>query len=194
MKNSILSSLKKQIWVAIFSAATLPVLAQTPTGFELGIGDQNMENILKTKIVSTKLVKFPEYVNGKMETKTIPYKDLEAPYLSSVDESLKYMNDWKKTDNEGFANLVAAISEKIQKDPELSKNFRITTKLGVTGISIGQPNIFIPLNETPINDFSDDQLSNPQIIPIVAAVIVAWTAGYAVGTACVKLGPCNFAK
>jgi len=194
MKNSNLYSLKKQIWVAIFSMATLPILAQTPTGLELGIGDQNMENIQKMKISPTKLVKFPQYANGKLETKTIPYKDLEAPYVSSVDESLKYMNEWKSTDNEGFANVVTAISEKIQKDPEMSKNFRITTKAGITGISIGQPNIFIPLGDTPMKDFSEEQLANPQIIPIVAAIVVAWSAGYAVGTACVKAGPCNFAK
>ena len=115
-------------------------------------------------------VSLPNFAPEWSTAKTVDYAELLASFKEHLKLMPKFVRSLKQADNEGWQQLIDDLAKHIQEDPSLSKFVRVAEKDGVQGLSIGDPNWF------------------------VVAAVAAFAAGYAVGTACYKLGPCNFVE
>lgn len=115
-------------------------------------------------------VALPNFSPDWSSAKTVEYAELLASFKDHLTLMPKFVTSLKKADNESWQQLIDDLGKHIQEDPNLSKFVREIDKDGVRGLSIGDPNWF------------------------TVAVVGAFAAGYAIGTACYKLGPCNFVK
>ena len=120
--------------------------------------------------MSKKTIKLPSFAPKYSTASEVDYADFLTSFKNQLDVMPEFVRALKKADNEGWQQLIDDLGKHIQNDPKLSKFVRARTKNGVQGLSIGEPNWF------------------------VVAAALAFAAGYAVGTACYKLGPCNFVK
>lgn len=114
-----------------------------------------------------KTITLPNFAPGYSTDKSVDYTELLNSLKAHVNTMPIFVNSLKKADNDGWQALVDDLTDYIQKTPKLRKYVRENEKNGIKGISIGEPNIF-------------------------AEIAAAFVVGYAIGTACYKLGPCNF--
>lgn len=188
----------KQFLTALCCASSLILFAQTPLKLgDVNIANQDLEKVMKSSMNGSEMVKFPTYVGDKLAgSKTISYKQMSEHFLEDLPAGVDLLNEWKQTDNVAFSQLVGDMTNKIINDPEMSKSFRVNVKNGVTGISIGTPNIFIPLTGTPLQDIPAEciDVANPQFLGIVAPVVAAFAAGYAIGKALCGKDRCTIVK
>jgi hypothetical protein len=119
-------------------------------------------------IMSKKSLRLPAYVPKYASDTEVDYGEFRASIERQLDAMPEFVRALKKADNEGWQQLVEDLTRHIQTDPKLAAFIRERTKDGATGLSIGEPNWFW--------------------VPVVAA----FAAGYALGTACYKAGPCKF--
>lgn len=117
-----------------------------------------------------KTIKLPSFAPKYDRPREVDYAEFLASFKRQLDIMPEFVRALKKADNAGWQQLIDDLGKHLQTDPKLKKFVRLRTKAGVQGLSIGEPNWFF--------------------VPIV----LSFAAGYAAGTACYKLGPCNFAK
>lgn len=182
----------------LFCFSSLILVAQSPVQLgDISIANQDLEKVMKNNMSGSEIVKFPTYIGEKLASpKVIPYKQMSEHFLGDLPVAVELLNEWKQTDNVAFAQLVGDMTNKIINDPEMSKSFRVTVKNGITGVSIGTPNIFIPLTGTPLADVPSEciDVANPQVYGIVAPLVAAFAAGYAVGKALCGKSRCTIVK
>jgi len=102
----------------------------------------------------------------KPDTK-VNYEELLMEFKRSADHIPELVTAMKSADYDGWEQLIHDLATYMETNPKLKKFIRV--KEGVGGqqaLSIGEPNWLL-------------------------AVAVAFAAGYAIGTACYKYGPCK---
>lgn len=117
--------------------------------------------------VSKKTIKLPSFGPELAPAREVDYAELLASFKRQVNTIPEFVGALKEADNAGWQQLVDDMTEHIKSDPKLSKFMRVRQEKGVSGLSIGEPNIFIHL-------------------------VAAFAVGYALGTLCYETGPCKF--
>ena len=122
----------------------------------------------------------PVYSKGKLvkgKTRQISSKDVAGAMRKSMRMLPDFVRDLKELDNEGWQQVITALAREAQTNKKLRSLVKLKKSKGKTSVSIGEPNwAFL--------------LAAGFVAPAAAAFVV----GYAIGTACVKLGPCDFSK
>jgi hypothetical protein len=109
-----------------------------------------------------------EGLKGPIRIDERPYEEVLGEFTSSADQLPQLVKALKEADDEGWGRLFNDVAAHIEKSPELQSVVRIRERDGEQSLSIGEPNwTFV-------------------------AIVLSFAAGYAVGTACYKAGPCKF--
>jgi hypothetical protein len=120
--------------------------------------------------MSRKTIALPSFAPKFSPPQEVDYAEFLASFKRQADTIPDFVRALKKADNAGWQQLIDDLGAHIQADPKLKKFIKAKAKDGAQGLSVGEPNWFI------------------------VAAAVAFGAGYAIGTACYKLGPCNFVR
>ena len=115
-----------------------------------------------------KSIKLPVFKQKGSAPREFPLDDFVASYTKALNQAPSFVKELKDVDHEGWQRVVDAIIKHAQANPGR--------------VALVRTN---PKNETEI------LLGNHPII-IVGGVLGAFVVGFAIGTACVKLGPCDF--
>ena len=92
------------------------------------------------------------------------------------------MSALKELDNDGWQEVITALADEAQNNEKLRSFVKLKKSKEGTTVSIGEPN-WAFLATVAAGEFG-------VAVPVAGAFLV----GFALGTACVKLGSCDFSK
>ena len=120
--------------------------------------------------MARKTVVVPHIPCKKRPNTKVSYEEILAEFKRNADHIPAVVTAMKKADYDGWEQFIRDLAKYFETNPKLKRFIRVKDLNGQEALSIGEPNwVFV-------------------------AVVLSFAAGYAVGTACVKLGPCNFAR
>jgi hypothetical protein len=120
-------------------------------------------------------ITIPRMESGKLASVTVSQEELLESFKRSVDHMPELIATMKRMDNEGWQMLLTDLQAYFESKPELAKLVREVVVDGKPGISISEPNWV-----------------NVVVLAGGTAVGCAFLAGYMAGTACFKVGWCDF--